>query len=55
MRKTNFKTKKVSMKAVIAIVLAVGALVGAVGYLSKGYKDMNVKNWIYEKNPENLW
>ena len=55
MRKTNFKTKKVRMPVVIAIVLAVSALVGVVGYLSSGYKDMDIKGWIYERNPDNLF
>lgn len=55
MTKTNFKTKKVRMPVVIAIVLAVSALVGVVGYLSSGYKDMDVKGWIYERNPDNLF
>ena len=55
MTKTNFKTKKVRMPVVIAIVLAVSALVGVVGYLSSGYKDMDIKGWIYERNPDNLF
>ena len=54
MTKTNFKRKKISVTAVILIVLATVLVIGGVGYLSKGYQDMNVKGWIYERNPDNL-
>ena len=54
MTKTNFKRKKISVTSVILIVLATVLVVGGVGYLSKGYQDMNVKGWIYERNPDNL-
>lgn len=55
MTKTKFKTKKVSVKSVILIVLAVGLLIGGVGYFSKGYQDMDIKGWVYERNPNNLF
>ena len=54
MTKTNFKRKKISVISVILIVLATVLVMGGVGYLSKGYQDMNVKGWIYERNPDNL-
>lgn len=46
--------KKMPIKSVILIVLAVVMLVGAIGYLSRGFEQMNPVSWVYERNPENL-
>ena len=41
-------------KSVVIALIVVVLLTASVGVMSAGYRDMNVSNWVRERNPDNL-